>query len=155
MEIRLDGEILNLRFSCAHFLPTHTKCERIHGHDYAVSVEIGGANEKGMVVDFLLVERQIREIIDEIDHHLLIPNQSDVLEWHKSGENLLISYNGRLLSIPEVYTFHIDADSSSSEDLSIFLLNSLWERLKNEKNVKSLKLCLHEGPGRVACAEKR
>lgn len=154
MQLRLNGWDLDIRFSSAHFLPTHDKCQRLHGHDYSVSVEIEGYSAKGFVVDFLEVEKMLREIVDKLDHRLLLPNQSEKLEWHESGNNVDISYNGKLLSVPREFTYHINVDSTSSEEISDHLAGILMERLKDESNVKSLTLCLYEGPGRGACASR-
>lgn len=154
MEIRLDGWDLNIRFSAAHFLPAHNKCQRIHGHDYSVSAEIEGYNSTGFVADFLVVEKMLNEIVDNLDHRLILPNQSEILEWHESRNNIEISYNGKLVSVPKEFTVHIPVNSTSCEDLSNYLAERLMDQLKDEKNVKSLKLCLHEGPGRSACATR-
>ncbi len=154
MQLRMDGWDLNLRFSAAHFLPTHDKCQRVHGHDYSVSVQIEGHRERGFVVDFLLVEKVLQEMLDELDHRLLLPNQSDILEWHKSGNNMEISYNAHFLSVPLEFVKQVDVDSTSSEDLSYFLAGKLMERLSGEENVKSVQLCVYEGPGRGACATR-
>lgn len=154
MQLRVDGWDLNLRFSAAHFLPTHDKCQRLHGHDYSVSVEIEGNESKGFVVDFLLVEKILREILDRLDHRVLLPNQSERLEWHTSGNNTEISYNGFLVSIPTIFVCALPVDSTSSEELSDYLAGELLEKLKEEENVKSIQLCLYEGPGRGACATR-
>lgn len=154
MQLRLNGWDLDLRFSAAHFLPTHDKCQRLHGHDYSVSVEIEGYESKGFVVDFLLVEKVLRDMLNELDHRVLLPNQSEKLEWHESGQNVEISYNTIFLSIPQQFIYRVDVDSTSSEELSDFLAAKLMNKLRDEKNVKSLTLCLYEGPGRGACAAR-
>ncbi len=154
MHLRLNGWDLDIRFSASHFLPTHDKCQRLHGHDYSVSVEIEGYTDRGFVVDFLVVEKILKQIVDRLDHRVLLPNQSERLEWHESGENMDISYNGHLLSIPKAFIHRVDVDSTSSEELSSYLASLLFDELKDEKNVKSLTLCLYEGPGRGACATK-
>lgn len=156
MHLKVDGWDLNLRFSAAHFLPTHDKCQRLHGHDYSVSVQIEGFESKGFVVDFLLVEKELREMLDRLDHRVLLPKQSEKLEWHASDNktNTEISYNGYLVSIPSVFICNLPVDSTSSEELSDYLAGELMEKLKEEENVKSLQLCLYEGPGRGACATR-
>lgn len=154
MQIRVDGWDLNLRFSAAHFLPTHDKCQRIHGHDYSVSVEIEGVEKSGFVVDFLLVEKVLRDILDRMDHRVLLPEQSNDLEWHESEKNMVISYNAFQISVPLEFIYRVKVPSTSSEDLSDYIADLLMSELKDEKNVKSLTLCIYEGPGRGACATR-
>ncbi len=54
---------------CAHFLPGHSKCGRLHGHTYTIEFIIQGKPEKGMVMDFGEMKRRLREIAYEYDHH--------------------------------------------------------------------------------------
>ena len=37
---------------CAHHLPGHSKCGRLHGHTYTIDVVIEGEKKGGMIVDF-------------------------------------------------------------------------------------------------------
>ncbi|MEX2753109.1 MAG: 6-pyruvoyl tetrahydropterin synthase family protein, partial [Candidatus Freyarchaeota archaeon] len=39
MVYKLKVERTDLNFSAAHFLIRHPKCERIHGHNYKVTIE--------------------------------------------------------------------------------------------------------------------
>ncbi len=50
-KVKIEGG--NLRFSSAHFITYGGKCERLHGHNYGVLVEIEGTlNEDNLVFDF-------------------------------------------------------------------------------------------------------
>jgi 6-pyruvoyltetrahydropterin/6-carboxytetrahydropterin synthase len=54
---------------CAHFLPGHVKCGRVHGHTYKVEVAIEGeTTEGGMVVDFGELRSRVRGVLEEYDH---------------------------------------------------------------------------------------
>jgi 6-pyruvoyltetrahydropterin/6-carboxytetrahydropterin synthase len=58
-------------FSAAHFLAHyHGKCERLHGHNYRVRVTARGdsLDEGGMLVDFGMLKKALREILGELDH---------------------------------------------------------------------------------------
>jgi 6-pyruvoyltetrahydropterin/6-carboxytetrahydropterin synthase len=58
-------------FSAAHRIPSHHgKCKRIHGHNYAVDVDIttDTLNDMGMVVEW----GTIKDIIDKMDHKLIL-----------------------------------------------------------------------------------
>ena len=68
---------------CAHFLPDHTKCGRLHGHTYKVEVVIEGDKSGGMVVDFSDLKAETRKVLQEYDHR----SWNDVLDY-PSVENI-------------------------------------------------------------------
>lgn len=76
---------------CAHFLPGHARCGRLHGHTYRVEIAIQGEKEGGMVIDFADLKGQIREVLGEYDHRAL----NDFLEY-PSVENICELLGARL-----------------------------------------------------------
>jgi 6-pyruvoyltetrahydropterin/6-carboxytetrahydropterin synthase len=65
-EARVEAE-----FSAAHFLSHyHGKCEKLHGHNYKVRLWIRGGelDEGGMLVDFSLLKKALKESIAPLDH---------------------------------------------------------------------------------------
>lgn len=53
---------------CAHYLPGHDKCGRLHGHTYTIDVVIEGEKKGGMIVDFADLKTTVREVLAEYDH---------------------------------------------------------------------------------------
>src|SRR6478736_2475736 len=54
-------------FSAAHFITFANQCERLHGHNYHVTAEIAGPLEENhLVIDFLLVRRELLDITSEL-----------------------------------------------------------------------------------------
>ncbi len=64
-------------FDSAHYTQGITdKCMNIHGHSFTVDVEVKGNEideETGMVIDFGEIKNRVREVLDEWDHKLLVP----------------------------------------------------------------------------------
>lgn len=59
-------------FCAAHYLPGHSKCGKVHGHNYKVEVEIRGTDlENGMLVDFADVKAQLNKFLNLLDHQCL------------------------------------------------------------------------------------
>ena len=83
-----------VRFDAAHFLPSHTKCGRMHGHTYTVEVTVTGPlNDRGMVIDFHTLGKIIQEeIIDKCDHQVL----NEVLPIIPTAKNLAVYFVQRL-----------------------------------------------------------
>src|SRR6185436_1848280 len=76
------------KFSAAHFLifPDGT-AERLHGHNYRVFVSLEAALSKhGLVLDFKRVKPVIRELLDELDEHWLVPGEHDRLKVARRGD---------------------------------------------------------------------
>ncbi len=78
MRLEIDGEYSGIKFSASHFIPGHAKCGRLHGHVYILRLLIHGEkDEHGMVMDFVILKKVLREISEELDHHLILPGNSD------------------------------------------------------------------------------
>ncbi len=58
-------------FSAAHYLKNyHGKCERLHGHNYRVRVTVRGEklDEGGMLLDFTVLKKKLKEVLSTYDH---------------------------------------------------------------------------------------
>ena len=65
-------------FAAAHFLVNyHGKCENLHGHNYRVRVfaEGEGLDGGGMLLDFGILKKNLKTVLDRIDHSLLNENE--------------------------------------------------------------------------------
>ena len=153
MQVKMDGWQAGLRFSAAHFIPSHNKCSRLHGHDYAIMVRIWGDPIDGIVVDYDDISRDVISIIGKMDHKLLIPTLSDIISHKCSGGVCEILYNNKRISVSESDVCLCETKSSSSEDLSRYISEQLAGRLKDMKNVKGLEIGVQEGPGQGAYSE--
>lgn len=61
-------------FSAAHLLAEiGGKCEELHGHNFKVEVTVGAMelNAEGILIDFRLVKKWLKEILDRMDHQHL------------------------------------------------------------------------------------
>ncbi len=66
-------------FDSAHFLAGYEgKCSNIHGHRWRVIIEVmsetlHNSNQlRGMIVDFSQLKKDIKEVVDALDHALII-----------------------------------------------------------------------------------
>ena len=61
-------------FSAAHKLADiGGKCEELHGHNFKVEVVVGAPelNSEGILIDFRLVKKWLKDILDGMDHQHL------------------------------------------------------------------------------------
>lgn len=71
-------------FDSAHFLAGYFgKCSNIHGHRWNVKVELAAkeiqkenVQTRGMLMDFSSVKEELRNMVDELDHALIIEQGS-------------------------------------------------------------------------------
>lgn len=66
------------RFEASHLLPDHDgKCRRMHGHGYALGVEVSGCAlrdsgpKRGMLMDYGDLKEIVGPIVDGLDHRHL------------------------------------------------------------------------------------
>lgn len=61
-------------FAAAHTLRDYPgACSRMHGHNWKVEAEVTASqlNEVGMVVDFKVIRKAVKELTDQLDHYYL------------------------------------------------------------------------------------
>ncbi len=64
-------------FDAAHFLTNYEgKCKNIHGHRWRVIVSITGNLNNGMVCDFNLIKKALKELCDYFDHSFIVEKNS-------------------------------------------------------------------------------
>jgi len=64
-------------FDAAHFLTNYEgKCKNIHGHRWRVIVSITGKLNNGMVCDFNLIKKDLKELCDYFDHSFIVEKNS-------------------------------------------------------------------------------
>ena len=78
--VRISKEYLV--FSAAHFITyAGDVCERLHGHNYRVAAEVHGPlDENQYVVDFIALRDALKKIVDELDHHVLLPTEHPLIK---------------------------------------------------------------------------
>ena len=142
-----------LKFSAAHFLifPDGT-AERLHGHNYKVFVELhSGLDQHGLVLNFMDVKPRIRALVDELDEHLLLPGEHQVLTVEDDGEGQTeIRYRERRYLIPTDEVIVLPINNSSAENLAGYLGHRLLERLTSDfpdASLSKLILGVEETPG--------
>ena len=92
-----------LVFSSGHFITyAGGQCERIHGHNYRVAVEVeDDLDANHYVFDFIALRDLTRAIVDELDHRMLLPTRSDLIRIEEDGPlNWQARFEDRRWSFP-------------------------------------------------------
>ena len=89
-------------FDSAHFLKDYEgKCSNIHGHRWTVEIEVGAetlehdTQNRGMVVDFSNLKKDLRELADHFDHSLIMETGS----LKQATEDALLAENLRIVKV--------------------------------------------------------
>jgi len=148
----------SLRFSAAHFLtlPGHV-CERLHGHNYRVAVTVDGSIDPatGFVVDFAVLKRVVREIIDPLDHRLLVPANNPALTIRREGDRTLVDYEQPAwLVAPTDHVCLVPVAQTTAEVMAEWMAAQVWDLLRRDRNpgLTRLVLELEESTGQSAKA---
>jgi len=141
------------KFSAAHFLifPDGT-AERLHGHNYRVFVSLEAALSKhGLVLDFKRVKPVIRELLDELDEHWLVPGEHDRLKVARRGDGTTeVRFAERYYAAPDADVLVLPLNNISAENLATFVGRELLVRLRrrfDEVRILRLSCAVEETAG--------
>ncbi len=122
-----------LKFSAAHFIAYPGFRERLHGHNYRVSIALHGQlGPQGYVVDFGIVKRVARRLCDHLDEHLLIPARSDCLTIREDGDTIVVRYEADEFRFPRGDVRLLPIVHTSVEELAQYLASALRRELDAE-----------------------
>lgn len=122
-----------LKFSAAHFIAYPGFRERLHGHNYRVSVAVHGPlGRQGYVVDFGVVKRIARRLCERLDERVLIPVHSDCLAVHEDGPAVIVRYEHDEFRFPRGDVLLLPIVHSSAEELAAYLTAELRRELAAE-----------------------
>ena len=131
-------------FDSAHFLPNYLgKCSHIHGHRWRAIVTITGdvnvlGSQEGMILDFTEFKRKLKELENELDHKLLITENSISDELF----NLLKEHNFVIKEFPFVTT---------AENMAEWIFDVLQD---GHYNLHVVSVTLYETPNNSATYSK-
>lgn len=93
-------------FNCSHFIAYRGFRERLHGHNYRISMKLTGTDTlsvDGYLLDFGLVKKVVKAVCDDMDEYFLVPMKSDVLKIQMDAKQILIECeDGSAFSFPKV-----------------------------------------------------
>jgi 6-pyruvoyltetrahydropterin/6-carboxytetrahydropterin synthase len=143
-----------LKFSAAHFIAYAGFREPLHGHNYQVSVKIEGRlDSAGYVLDFGLIKRLLKQIVDPLDERTIIPARSDCLKLEHRGRSLLVRYEDDEFIFPFADVALLDIVHSSAEELARLISDRLLAELGVNgalKGLQALEVAVAESPGQAA-----
>ncbi len=154
MTYRVTVERNRLKFAAGHFATFADALEPLHGHNYAVSVEVEGpltANES-WVIDFSLLKRLTRAICDRLDHKFLLQMTCTKLRITDTGSHYDVQFRDQpAYRFPKRDVAALPIDNTTAERLAEYIAGQLAEALRREgpPGLARLTVGVEEMPGQT------
>jgi 6-pyruvoyltetrahydropterin/6-carboxytetrahydropterin synthase len=123
-----------VKFSASHFLLEHFKCARLHGHNYYISVEISdGLDDKYFVVDFMELNKKLKEIVEPLDHYVLVPTESEDIKINEQGDSVEVVTSDKRYVFPKEDVCFLPIPATTAELLAKYIHDKLKELYSDKK----------------------
>jgi len=147
--VRLQKE--SLVFSAAHFITfAENICERLHGHNYGVEVEVmGRLDENHYVVDFVALRDRLQEMVARLDHHVLLPTEHAQIKVRVEGTEVEATFEDRRWVFPLDDCVLLPVANTTAELLAAYLGRELWTWLGQHSadRIHGLRVAVDENHG--------
>jgi len=146
MRLEISGWSSKITFSATHLIAGHSKCGRLHGHDYAINAVIeGDIGKDGVIMDFISVKEFLRGVASELDHRVLVQakDRSVVVD----GDSVRYSTGGKSYEFPRSDCVMLDVEVTSAEELAEWVIKRLMEKVTFPENVRRVEIGVDEGRG--------
>lgn len=120
-----------LVFCAGHFITyAGNQCERIHGHNYRVAVEVeDDLDANHYVFDFIALKELTLALVEELDHRMLLPTESRLITLKEDGPNWLVKYGERRWSFPIDECALLPIANTTAELLAGYLADRLRQSM--------------------------
>jgi 6-pyruvoyltetrahydropterin/6-carboxytetrahydropterin synthase len=140
--VRLDKE--HHVFSAAHFITFNRNvCERLHGHNYRVAVEVEGPlDENQYVIDFIALRDELKAITDELDHHVLLPASHPLIRVTSGAKEVeaVFTPDGRRWLFPREDCVILPVSNTTAELLAHYIGQRLLAAIERRTPIKPTRL---------------
>jgi 6-pyruvoyltetrahydropterin/6-carboxytetrahydropterin synthase len=121
----------SLVFSAGHFITyAGDHCERIHGHNYRTAVEVEDVlDQNHYVFDFIALRDLMQSITNDLDHRMLVPTSSPLIQLEEDGPNWRLRYKERHWSFPRDECVLLPIPNTTTELLADYIAGRLCQGL--------------------------
>jgi 6-pyruvoyltetrahydropterin/6-carboxytetrahydropterin synthase len=144
-------------FAASHFLVEMGKCERLHGHNYSVTVEVcGEPDSNGVVIDFNVLNPVVGEICNSLDHRVLIAKNDKRYKLSVGKSEVEVTFDDRRFVFPRKDCVILPVDATTVEKMSCFILGKIIKELNKGSNTtfKWIEVGVSEGSKQMALCRR-
>lgn len=123
-----------LVFCSAHFITYRGhQCESLHGHNYRAGFRLGGrVDGNWYVLDFAVLKRVGRQLVNELDHKVLLPRDNPLITVAEAGGHIEARYLDRRYCFPRQDVVILPIPNTTAEMLARHLALALTAALEVE-----------------------
>jgi len=148
----------HLTFCSGHFITYEgNQCERLHGHNYKVAVEVSGPlDDNHYVFDFIALKRFTQQVSDELDHRMMLPTKSRQIKVETVGDQVNVSFEKKRWSFPLDDCVLLPIENTTAELLAQYIAGRLRKSLLSECKFSptTLSVEVEESHGQSAIYEE-
>ena len=157
MDYRVHVERNKLKFSAAHMATYGGEMEPLHGHNYAVSIDVTGKlTDDAWVIDFSTLKTLGKAICDELDHKFLLQMNSPLLEIDEGQNNYKVRHGDRGFVFPRADVLALPIDNTTAERIAEYFISKLKPALldRGATNLTAITVEIEEAPGQSGSASE-
>ena len=141
------------KFSAAHYtIFSSSERERLHGHNYSVSVRIvAPIGPNGFSADYNVYKSRLKALCDDLDEYLLLAGDSPHQRIDEAGACYRVSFAGEEMMFLRSDTQVLPISNATVEEFSHYLLQQLLLASEGE-DLREIELYVASGPGQRASA---
>jgi 6-pyruvoyltetrahydropterin/6-carboxytetrahydropterin synthase len=123
-----------LVFCSGHFISYEgDRCERLHGHNYRTAVEVEGQlDENHYVFDFIALKQRTKEIVDELDHRMMLPTRNRFIAVEEGPRSVHVRYRDREWLFPRGDCVLLPIENTTAELLARYIGQRLLDELEKQ-----------------------
>ena len=123
-----------LVFSAGHFITyAGNQCERLHGHTYRVAAEVHGPlDENHYVVDFILLRDELKMILAELDHRMILPTEHPSIKVVERDDEVEATFEDRRWVFPKGDCLLLPIPNTTTELLARHIGRRLFDALEDK-----------------------
>ncbi len=149
----------HLVFSAAHFITFNGDvCERLHGHNWRVAVEVAGPlDENSYVFDFIALRDATQRLVLELDHQVLLPTRHPAIHVVFDDREVTATFEERRWVFPREDCLLLPVANTTAELIANWIADRLIEVLKQHpggNSLESVAVEVEENFGQWAICER-
>lgn len=147
----------HLVFSAAHFITFNGNiCERLHGHNWRVAVEVAGPlDENSYVFDFIALRDAALKLVGELDHRVLLPTQHPTIHVQANAIEVTATFESRRWVFPREDCVLLPVANVTAELIARWMALQLRDLIRQHhgQKLESLRVEIEENFGQWAMCE--
>ena len=147
----------HLVFSAAHFITFNGNiCERLHGHNWRVAVEVAGPlDENSYVFDFIALRDATQKLVGELDHRVLLPIQHPAIHVKADDREVTATFEARRWVFPREDCVLLPVANTTAELIAHWMALQLRDIIRQHprQKLESLRVEIEENFGQWAMCE--